>query len=298
MQSWPDGDSFSRSPLASAGSVRSAKFALAKSERLNEGEVPMTVWDWINALDLYGYADEIRAGLDELERQVAPEGEEKYLIQSNRIGFFYTIGDYPKAREACLLTLYWAEQDDSQYDATHHAIYAYALLCGICWYQKDWDDLAHWAGIGAEVVARSGHRREAAEFQMWQAVIARLKGEERAKLERRQAAEKVQRLGAPPSDLCFEALAAYHEVGGDWEQVAHTRRCELARNEEMAGRDDAVRTRIKICRALVKQGVPVREEVELARQAARRLRDPRAYLEQLAVILREAGGSDSKENHG
>jgi hypothetical protein len=176
------------------------------------------------ALDLHGYADEIRAGLDELEKSIGREGEEKYLIQSNRIGFHYTVGEYERAREACLQTLRWADEDGSQYEATHHSVYAYALLCGVCWFLQDWEGLENWTALGAEVTTRSGHRMEAIEFLLWQAVLARRSGDEtRAGRLRRQSLERLRHLKSPTSDLCYEGLCAYHALAGEWDRVVRQR---------------------------------------------------------------------------
>src|SRR5262249_15354067 len=159
--------------------------------------------------DVLGHADAIRAGLDELEAQITPEGEEKYLIQSNRISFAYTMEEYECAREACLQTLRWADADGTLYDAVHHSVYAYRLLCLIAWKTQDWEGLTNWAAVGADVVRRSRHRMEGIEFQLWEALLARRAGREReAQRLRRQAVTQAGRLRSPPSAIYFEALCA------------------------------------------------------------------------------------------
>lgn len=242
------------------------------------------------AIDLFGYADEVRAGLAELEKLISHEGEEKYLIQSNRIGFHFTAEEYQEARATCLVTLRWADQDGPHYDATHHAIYAYALLCGICWHERDWEGLANWVDVGAETTQRSGHKMEAIEFLLWRAVVERQAGrEERARLLRRQGLRRLRHLGAPTSDLCFEALCAFHELAGEWHSVVKMRRRELRRCVKMGSCDEIVRCRLRICRALVRLGQPVRRAVDRARRQALVLRKPEVYLRQLDALAGEEG---------
>ncbi len=242
------------------------------------------------ALDLHGYAHEIRTGLDELEKLIGFEGEEKYLLHSNRIGFHYTAGEYAEAREACMVTLRWADQDGPLYDATHHSIYVYALLCGVAWQEQDWDDLERWCTLGAEATTDTGHRMEAIEFLVWQAVLARHAGEqEQGERLRRQARDRLLHLGVPPSDLYHDAVCAYHALGDDWPQVLKVRRRELARLEQLGSHDEAVRCRIKICRALIRLNQPIAAEVETTRRAASTLRAPQVYFEELERLLREEG---------
>lgn len=238
-------------------------------------------------LDLFGYADAIRAGLDELESQISPDGEEKYLIQSNRISFAYTLEEYAQAREACLQTLRWADADGRLYDAVHHSVYAYRMLCLIAWKTEDWEGLANGSAAGADAVVRSGHQMEGAEFQLWQALLARRANEdERGRRLCRNAVTRASRLGTPPSGTYYEALCAFHARAGDWAKILKLRRRELEGLKRLGQVEEECRCRIKICRALGQLGRPLNGEAEGVRVAATKLRCPQRFLAELEQVVR------------
>jgi hypothetical protein len=240
--------------------------------------------------DVLGHAKAIREGLDALEQAITLNGEEKYLIQSNRISFAYVTEDYAAAHAACQQTLRWVDDDVTLYDAVHHSVYAYRMLCLIAWKQEDWESLETWAAVGAEVVSRSGHRMEGVEFQLWQALLARrAREEERALRLCRQAVARAGRLGVPPSGVYFEALCAFHAQAGELNKVLKLRRRELEILTRLAHRDEEVRCRIKLCRVLAAMGRSLAREAEAARAAAGRLRAPQKYLDDLAQIVHDEG---------
>ncbi len=238
--------------------------------------------------DLFGYAGQIREGLDALEEQITLHGEEKYLIQSNRISFAYATEEYERAREACLQTLRWADADGKLYDAVHHSVYAYRMLCLIAWKREDWEALANWSAVGADVVRRSRHRMEEVEFRLWQALLV-LQGGDGAQARRqfRQAVARAGRLGTPPSGIYFEAVCAFHGQAGEWAKVLTVRQRELDLVGRLGHLDEEVRCRIKICRVLAELGKPGGGAAGGARRAAARLRAPQKYLDELAEIVRE-----------
>ena len=89
------------------------------------------------------------------------------------------------------------------------------------------------------------------------------------------------RLGQPPGESYFDALATFHEMGGDRAAAWQVRQREL---ETTLGKGQLAYeclVRLKRVRLLVCQGRATEDEAAGARQAAGRLRDPSWYLGEL-----------------
>src|SRR5262245_19209774 len=240
-------------------------------------------------VDPRGHAPAIREALAYLREQVSPDGGDRYLVQARRHWFAYEMGELSEAHELALEELAMADADPDRHTARHHEVDTYKALCWIAFHREDWAALADYAATGEARARAIEYRYELALFLLWQALGARREGnEEQARRLCRQGTSQMARLGQPPGESYYDALAAYHEQGENTEAAWEVRGREL---ETTVGKGQLAYeclVHLKRVRLLVKMGRATVEEAEAVRQAAARLREPGWYLEQLEQAL--AGG--------
>lgn len=239
--------------------------------------------------DPVGYADEVREALAYLERDLPPDGSPKYLVLARRRWLAGELGRSDEAEALARRALALAEADPDTVTARSHAVFCFSHLCEIAWRRRDADALRDLAGVGEGLARQAGHQLELAEFQMWQALLARLDGdEEKARRLHRLATRRVARLGMPPDHIFFDAACAYHEQAGggaELDDALATRRREVA---GLAGKGRwaaEARSRLRLCRLLRRAGRLAPDEVEAARAAIARLRRPGPLLADLAAVV-------------
>jgi hypothetical protein len=238
-------------------------------------------------VDPRGYADSIHEALAYLRTEVPPRGGERFLLQARRHWFAFELGRYDEARVLALEELAMADVEPDRHLARHHEIDTWKALCNIAFRQRDFDSLRSQALIGEERArSTSEYRAELALFLLWQAFLARRdRQEERARRLFRQAVQRMSALGKMPDGSWYDAMASYHETGGEHEQAWAAREREV---QECLGKGQLAyeaECRLKRCRLLRLMGRPLDGEVEAAREATTRLRDPRWYRAELEKIL-------------
>ncbi len=238
-------------------------------------------------IDPAGYLGPIEQALAHLETEVPAEGDDKYLVLGSRRELGLEMGWLDRAEEAARRALELADADPERHNATHHGTFNYVGLCEIAWRRGDPGLLADTASQGEELARASGLQMELSELVLWQALAARQAGrEEQARRLARQAAGRVSRLQMPPHRSFYEALCGYHVLGSDPARALAVRRRELA---AIAGKGRfayEARCRAGACRLLAQLGEPLADDLAAAREAARRLRDPRPHLDELEQIER------------
>ena len=241
--------------------------------------------------DPAGYAAQIREALDWLANDVPVDGSPKYLLLARRRWLASELGDTDEAESLAKRALEVAAGDADQMTACSHAVFCYSHLSEIAWKRGDWANLRDLSIVGEELARQVGHQLELAEFQMWQALLARRESRpELARKRWKQATRRVAKLGMPADHIYFDALCAFHEQGGETELVLR------ARDEELAllvgkGRFAAeLRCRVERLRLLLRLGRETTGDLEAARAVARRLRRPEEALAKLDEISVEASG--------
>jgi hypothetical protein len=235
--------------------------------------------------DPVGYADRILEALDWLEQDVPPDGSPRYLVLARRRWLAAELGRVEEAEALARRGLAMAADDPDQWTARSHAVFCYSHLCELAWDRGDLKVLAESAGVGEEMARATSHQLELAEFLTWQAVLARRDGNsDRAARLFRQGQRRVAQLGMPPDHIYFDAVCAYHELAGELTEALAVRRHELSLLVGRGRWAAECRCRIRLCRLLIRLGLPVAEEMGLARESARRLRLPQAALAELEAI--------------
>ena len=221
--------------------------------------------------------------------QVPPEGGDRYLLQARRHWFAYEVGDLEEAERLALEELKLADEDPDRHTARHHEVDTCKALCWIAYRGKDWPALAGHAATGEERARAIGYRYELALFLLWRAICARRDGgADEARQLCRQGTAQMARLGQPPGESYYDALCAYHELGGDPGAALTVRDQEL---KVIAGKGrltHEARCRLKRCRLLAQMGLPLEEDLRTAREVVAKLRHPEKYVEE---IDRLAGGT-------
>jgi hypothetical protein len=255
---------------------------------------PLRFGAWCNLVAAYlcvdprGYAGAIAEAIAYLQTQVPAEGGDRYLLQARRHWFAYELGELGGARRLALEELAMADADPDRRTARHHEVDTYKALCWIAYGRKDWAELAGYAAAGEERARAIQYRYELSLFLLWRAVCARRDGrEDEAGRLCGQGTSLMARLGQPPGESYYDALAGYHELGRDWQAAWQVRQREL---EATAGKGQLAyecHVRLKRVRLARRLGEPYEGEAAAAREAARKLRAPAWYLAELEHILGE-----------
>jgi hypothetical protein len=251
---------------------------------------PLRFAVWCNLVAAYlcvdprGYAGAIRTALDFLQR-TAPEGEERYLLLARRHWFAWEMGDVETAHRLALEELALADSEPDRHLAAHHEIDTFKTLCRIAHRRGDTEGLAGYAAAGDERARRLDYRYELALFVLWQALAARHEGrEEEARRLCRQGTARMGRLGKVPDDSYYDALCAFHELGGQPALAVRLRDRELAQCQGKGQWAYEVECRLKRLRLLRRMGERTEEEVAACRAAIGRLRAPESYQTELRRI--------------
>lgn len=235
--------------------------------------------------DPAGHGELVGGALEYMRGEVGDDLECRYCVQNCATEWRLRCGRLDEAEGSARRALQMADADRNRYTAEHHAVAAYADLCEIAFGREDWGALAGHVEAGEELVRRRENPRKLAEFLMWRALLARRAGdEEAAKRLMRQAVARTARVRSLPFFGYYDALCAYHELGGDLRNALRVRAHEL---DTIAGKGrlyHECRTRVARCRLLARMGLPLGDDLTAAREAANRLRDPAPHLEALARI--------------
>jgi hypothetical protein len=236
--------------------------------------------------DPAGYAEEIREAIRWLEKEAPAEGSPKYLLLARRRWLAGELGLHDEAEELARQALAVAASDPDEATARSHAVFCFSHLCEIAHHRADWASLAEQAAVGEDLARQVGHQLELAEFHLWQALLARRAGRaDRAERLWQAGRRRVAQLGMPPDHIYFDALCAYHALGGEGSDELAARDHELSVLQGKGRWSAETRCRLARCRLLARLGRPVGEEVAAARETALRLRRPGAVLEELAKMV-------------
>jgi hypothetical protein len=255
---------------------------------------PLRFGIWCNlvaahlCVDPRGYADAIREALAYLQSCVPEEGGDRYLLQARRHWCAYELGDLEEAQRLALQELAMADSDSELHTAHHHEVDTYKALCWIAFKRQDWPGLLNFATTGEERARAIRYHYELALFQLWRGVCARRDGQEdSARRLIRQGTKRMGRLRQPPGESYYDALAYFHELGGEYQTAWQVRQRELETTLDKGQLAYECQVRLKRVRLLRKMDQPFEEETALAREAAQKLRAPAWYLRELQRILEE-----------
>jgi len=237
-------------------------------------------------IDPLGHAAAIRAALDYLDAETPAEGDDRYLLLGSQRQFALERGRLDEAEDYSRRSLALAAGDPDGGRASHFSVFTYSGLCEVGWRKGDRELLAAAALAGEEAARVVGHQVELAGFWLWLALLYRQEGDAgRAGQFYRQAARRLAGLRMPRDPSLRDAECAYHELAGRPELALAARDDELA---ELAGRGRSAQEfacllkRAWLLRRLGRLG---EADLDRARGAAARLREPSRYLEELKKLV-------------
>lgn len=237
-------------------------------------------------VDPRGHAGVIREAIAYLQTQVPSDGGQRYLLQARRHWFACELGNLEEAEKLALEELAMADSDPERYTAQHHEIDTYRALCWIAFDRDQFQSLATYAHAGEARARPMNYLSELALFQLWLAVCARRDGRiPEANRLRRQGTALMSRLGQPPGESYFDALAALHEYDADLNGAWMVREQELATIQGKGHLAYECQIRLERVRLLRDLGRSTDDEVRATGEALARLRDPSWYRNRLEGIL-------------
>jgi hypothetical protein len=237
------------------------------------------------SIDPAGYESEIRDLLAHLDDLLSPSMEEGHAyFQMQKVRLALKLGLLEEAHAAALHMLDLAE-GDGESACVLYSVYAHSLLCRVAFRQGDLAGLTTWARDGVQRAEQDGEKKHHTAMVLWQAVLARKAGDEPAarRLYRRAETRAARWTGLRFGGY-YNALSAFHEHAGEWEQVLQARAAHWE-NVQGCGRvhDEAFVLSCR-CATLAQLGRLSIEEITRAEEAARQLRRPAPILAELADL--------------
>jgi hypothetical protein len=230
-------------------------------------------------VDAEGYADQIRATLAYLDKEIAQADEQRYMLLGSTRDFHMHLGDFAAAEATVMQAMDLVGRDPDRRQGIHHSVFNISALCWIAYQQQDFEKMADAAADGEQAARTVGHQMELCEFLAWQAVVARKQGDElRARRLQSTANTTMSRIQMPPNREYPDAMVLFHELGGDLDKALQVRDRELAANDNLGRLAYLCEVRVKRCTLLAKMGRLQAADVDAARQAAQKLRKPERWL--------------------
>ncbi len=228
-------------------------------------------------IDPEGYAEQAEQALSYMQAEVSPEAECNNCIKELRLEIAIALNRLEEAEEAALAALQYAK---AKGDKMHSAI-ALRHLCTIAFRRGDYGLIKGYAQEALTDAYASSHTATILSGLVWQALAARKAGDERtASRSFRMAVARLKQAGAEPAEDFYEALTAFHESAGAYDQAIGARQTELARIEGKGQIAEECLARLEICRLLCLLGQTTELETELQtiETIAARLKKPAKVL--------------------
>lgn len=237
-------------------------------------------------VDPIGHRQDLEDGFAHLDAQV-PRGpcSRRFVLDYRRAEYLSETERWEEANELSYRSLARSEQCEDPWVKDWEVAWILFHLCGVC---DALGRLDHLAALAEDLRDRSEKRsdllRTRAAALLWLAVAARAAGDERAARRAfHQGTRQLQGLDSR-DELCADALARYHDLGGDLAAAVEVRDRELAVVTRKGMLHRACRVAIDRCRLLSRAGALTAADLGIAREAAVRMRVPEWYLDRLARV--------------
>ncbi|MGE3804198.1 MAG: hypothetical protein AB7K24_05960 [Gemmataceae bacterium] len=237
-------------------------------------------------IDPLGYADAIQECLRNLSREIPRRSfEHREVMLGHQCFFLMMQGRWKQARRLELRALARFEQEG--FDKEWYILSTYLNLCEFAWRERRADELRQFGEAAEEIARDYDSRLDVSNAQVWQAVAARLDGDEQlARRQFRSAMNRTRRLRKKPEMGHYQAIVAFHELGEDLE------RCLEARTEELQYIKGTGRfgyeadVCLKRCELLAQLGRLKPKDLAQARASLKPLKKPQPYQQRLDKLTR------------
>lgn len=232
-------------------------------------------------VDAWGYEDSIRKFIAYMDREVpATPNHDRLVFLIRKTDFAMECDRWDEARELCYSHMPIAEE-------LGEPGYLYAIvsdLFRIEYERRNWEGMLAFPDVLEDLNRNTTHPNYLAESLAWRAVMARQRGNEEMAQKRLASAERrIARVNGAPSREYFLALAAFREVGNDYEGALAIRERELATYHDSGKLSHIAAIHIERCRMKKRLGTLAPDDVKQAEQAIDALLKPanvRSKLEQ------------------
>lgn len=226
-------------------------------------------------IDPVGYADAIRDCIAHLEQEIPQgPGEHRYMMMVQECLFWMALDNLDEAQKVIDKHLGLFDQDRAPNE--WYAIFPLQYQCWIDARRGNWAKLRESAKL-AESMA-TGHQSaqlDVAQARMWAALAARRLGEEADAARRfRLVLNMIQRLEKSPCPEHYDALAWYHESGGELDKALEVREQQLAKLAGQGRHGHECETHLKRCELLARLGRLTKTDVHKTRDATNALKNP------------------------
>lgn len=237
-------------------------------------------------IDPIGYEPAIRQCIAELDKEIPPgPGEHRFVMMEHYSDLERALGDLPKAERIALD--YIALFDQSRGIANAYLMFPVQDMCWISYHQGDFQKLMAYAMQTEEIAQEEEDRRlVVAEAKAWQAICERLSGNEsKAKSLIRMATNLSKRFTKVPDPEYFDALAYFHQTGGDFPLALAVRDEQLAKLAGKGQFGPQVDALLKRAEVLQQLGQFSSAEAAAVREAFANLKNPKPYEDRLSQLI-------------
>jgi hypothetical protein len=237
-------------------------------------------------VDPVGYQRELEEGFAYLDAEVPQgPGTARYVLDYRRAEYLSETERWEEAMELSCRSLARTEQSQDKMTKAWEGAWILFRLCGICDALGRFDRLAVYAeDMRERSEGRSDCLRTRASALIWLAVAGRAAGDERTAVRSFQQGTRCLEGLDSRDELCADAVARYHELGGHLEATLGVRDRELAVVIRKGMLHRACRVEIERCRVMSCAGTLTPADICKAKDAAARMRVPDWYLDKLARI--------------
>jgi hypothetical protein len=229
------------------------------------------------SVDPFGYRQEIEAGIQHLDSQVSPgPGSLRFVLDHLKMSVLTDADRWAEAKDQALRTLNLIDQwPVSEHYRYWHTCWTHYGLCRICHAMGQIGELTAHAERMLELSPKRGNlRRTEADGLIWLAFSARARGDEPAGSRHFHRAVGILPELETRDTVVADSMAAYLESCGDFRTAVGVRERELAVAERKHMFHRACETHLHRCRLLGKLGELTPADIDAARAATRKLRDP------------------------
>lgn len=229
-------------------------------------------------MDPAGYADKIEDAIDYMDTQITPDMQCRFCLQEIRAEYALANGRYPQAHTEAMRLISMGQQN-------HYQASAYMVLCEVACQQGNWQALANYADLAHKTANDSQRWTLLVSALMWQAVVARQRGEEKiGRSLYALATRRARNLTMTLPTAYFSAMVAYHCLQAQWEEAAMSRAQHLQAIEGHDAWHEMVMAQFDKCRLLALAGKLTKREVTAVRAFAQNLKDANQWLDDLAKL--------------
>jgi hypothetical protein len=238
-------------------------------------------------VDPLGYRDELDQGFAALDGQITKEPvSERFVLSYRWTEYLVETQSWEAALESALRFRSLVQQGES---SDWWNCWSLFLLCGTCHSLGRIDELATYA---EEMTARSedAHQllRAHATGLVWSAVAHRIRGDEDSAARSFDRGTYFLEDLSSEHEICADALAAYHELKGDWNAVlgVHERELNAISGKGRLHRECIIH--MERCRLLSRLGNLTEQDLAVTRESISRMLKPEWYLEKLKDLNRNS----------